>query len=55
MRVTRLTLRDFRSYESAELRPGPSLTVIAGRNGALKAELDRVLGSAIAPAEPVAA
>jgi DNA polymerase III subunit alpha len=28
---------------------------IAGRNGALRAELDRVLGAALAPAEPVAA
>jgi len=39
MRVTRLTLRDFRSYEAAELRPGASLTVIAGRNGAGKTNL----------------
>src|SRR5687768_10396416 len=39
MRVTRLSVRDFRSYESAELRPGPSLTVIAGRNGAGKTNL----------------
>jgi DNA replication and repair protein RecF len=39
VRVTRLTLRDFRSYEAAELRPGPSLTVIAGRNGAGKTNL----------------
>jgi DNA replication and repair protein RecF len=39
MRVTRLTVRDFRSYEAAELRPGPSLTVIAGRNGAGKTNL----------------
>jgi len=37
--VTRLTVRDFRSYESAELRPGPGLTVIAGRNGAGKTNL----------------
>jgi DNA replication and repair protein RecF len=37
--VTRLTVRDFRSYEAAELRPGPSLTVIAGRNGAGKTNL----------------
>jgi DNA replication and repair protein RecF len=34
VRVTRLTVRDFRSYEHAELRLGESLTVIAGRNGA---------------------
>jgi DNA replication and repair protein RecF len=39
VRVTRLSLRDFRSYEAAELRPGASLTVIAGRNGAGKTNL----------------
>jgi len=39
MRVTRLSLRDFRSYEAAELRPGASLTVVAGRNGAGKTNL----------------
>ena len=39
MRVNRLSLRDFRSYEAAELRPGASLTVIAGRNGAGKTNL----------------
>jgi DNA replication and repair protein RecF len=39
VRVTRLSLRDFRSYEAAELRPGPGLTVIAGRNGAGKTNL----------------
>jgi DNA replication and repair protein RecF len=39
MRVTRLTVRDFRSYEAADLRLGPSLTVIAGRNGAGKTNL----------------
>jgi DNA replication and repair protein RecF len=39
MMVTRLTLRDFRSYEAAELRPGPGLTVITGRNGAGKTNL----------------
>ena len=39
MRVTRLQLRDFRSYERAELRPGPGLTVVAGRNGAGKTNL----------------
>src|SRR3954453_603004 len=39
MRVTRLQLRDFRSYERGELRPGPGLTVVAGRNGAGKTNL----------------
>src|SRR5919107_3656206 len=39
MKVTRLQLRDFRSYEQAELRPGPGLTVVAGRNGAGKTNL----------------
>jgi DNA replication and repair protein RecF len=37
--VSRLSLRDFRSYEAAELRPGPGLTVITGRNGAGKTNL----------------
>src|SRR5215212_9882568 len=39
MKVSRLTLRDFRSYEAAELRPGPGLTVITGRNGTGKTNL----------------
>src|SRR3712207_2194349 len=39
MRVTRLTVRDFRSYAAAELRPGPGLTVVHGRNGAGKTNL----------------
>ena len=39
MKVTKLSLRDFRSYEAAELRPGASLTVVAGRNGAGKTNL----------------
>ena len=39
MKVLRLSLRDFRSYEAAELRPGASLTVVAGRNGAGKTNL----------------
>jgi DNA replication and repair protein RecF len=39
VRVRRLSLRDFRSYEAAELRPGASLTVVAGRNGAGKTNL----------------
>jgi DNA replication and repair protein RecF len=39
MKVTRLQLRDFRSYERAELRVGPGLTVLAGHNGAGKTNL----------------
>src|SRR3954453_4912371 len=39
MHATRLQLRDFRSYEQAELRLGPGLTVIAGRSGAGKTSL----------------
>jgi DNA replication and repair protein RecF len=39
VRAVRLTVRDFRSYEAAELRLGPGLTVIAGRNGAGKTNL----------------
>ena len=39
MIVTRLSVRDFRSYEAAELRLGPGLTVITGRNGAGKTNL----------------
>ncbi len=39
MRVTRVTLRDFRNYERAELDLGPALTVVAGANGAGKTNL----------------
>jgi DNA replication and repair protein RecF len=39
MRVTRLRLRDFRSYASAELGLGRGMTVIHGRNGAGKTNL----------------
>src|SRR5215210_4617382 len=39
MQVTRLAVRDFRSYAAAELRPGPCLTVVCGRNGAGKTNL----------------
>ena len=39
MRVTRLRLRDFRSYASADLRLGQGMTVIQGRNGAGKTNL----------------
>src|SRR3954453_16571237 len=43
MRATRLTLRDFRSYEAADVRLGPGLTVISGRNGAGKTNLVEAL------------
>src|SRR3954465_7489448 len=39
MPVTRLRLRDFRCYASADLALGPGLTVIHGRNGAGKTNL----------------
>jgi len=39
MIVTRLTLRDFRSYAAAEVQLGPGLTVVSGRNGAGKTNL----------------
>jgi len=37
--VTRLTLRDFRTYAVADVRPGPGLTVVTGRNGSGKTNL----------------
>ena len=39
MLITRLRLRDFRSYERAEVELGPGLTVVHGRNGAGKTNL----------------
>ena len=39
MRIARLRVRDFRSYRSADVRLGPGLTVIHGRNGAGKTNL----------------
>ena len=39
MRVLSLSLRDFRTYEAADVRLGPGLTVISGRNGAGKTNL----------------
>src|SRR5215211_7645056 len=39
MRATRLTLRNFRSYEAAEVRLGPGITVVTGPNGAGKTNL----------------
>jgi DNA replication and repair protein RecF len=37
--VTRLILRDFRTYEAAEVELGPGLTVVTGRNGSGKTNL----------------
>jgi DNA replication and repair protein RecF len=37
--VTSLSLRDFRSYERADVALGPGLTVVSGRNGAGKTNL----------------
>src|SRR5215210_448028 len=39
MNVTRLQLRNFRSYEAEEVRLGPGLTVVTGPNGAGKTNL----------------
>src|SRR3954453_3412602 len=39
MIATALSLRDFRSYEAAEVRLGAGLTVVSGRNGAGKTNL----------------
>ena len=39
MLATRLTLRNFRSYERGEVRLGAGITVVAGRNGAGKTNL----------------
>lgn len=39
MIVSSVSLRSFRSYERAEVRLGPGITVVAGRNGAGKSNL----------------
>ncbi len=39
MLVTRVQLRNFRSYERADVSVGPRITVVAGRNGAGKSNL----------------
>jgi len=39
VRVTAVTLRDFRNYERAEVAPGSELTVVLGPNGAGKTNL----------------
>ena len=44
MRLDRLWLTDFRSYESAELAPAPGLTVVVGDNGEGKTNLLEAAG-----------
>src|SRR5207253_11172239 len=44
MRVTRLSVTDFRNYRAAELEPAPGLTVIFGDNGAGKTSLLEAVG-----------
>ena len=39
MRIERVALRDFRSYEAVELTLGPGLTIVHGANGAGKTNL----------------
>src|SRR6478609_10361919 len=39
MIVSRLRVRNFRTYAEADVRPGPGLTVVHGRNGAGKTNL----------------
>lgn len=48
MRLTRLVLEQFRSYERAELHPDAGLTVVAGPNGAGKTNLLEAVFVAIA-------
>ena len=47
MDVTRLTLQNFRSYASAELRPGLGLTVVVAPNGAGKTNLLEAINVAV--------
>lgn len=47
MRLTRLSLTDFRSYASAELHPDGGLTIVAGPNGAGKTNLLEAINVAI--------
>ena len=44
MRLRRITLTDFRSYEAAELEPAGGLTVIVGANGEGKTNLLEAIG-----------
>jgi DNA replication and repair protein RecF len=39
MRIERIALRDFRTYESSEVELGPGLTIVHGANGAGKTNL----------------
>jgi DNA replication and repair protein RecF len=39
VRIVRVSLRDFRSYAAADVRLGPGVTVVHGRNGAGKTNL----------------
>ena len=39
MFITRVSLRNFRSYAAADVRLGEGLTVVSGRNGAGKTNL----------------
>jgi DNA replication and repair protein RecF len=43
MKITRLRVRDFRSYRTAEVQLGEGLTVVHGRNGAGKTNLIEAL------------
>jgi len=43
MRIERIAMRDFRSYEEAELTLGPGLTIVYGANGAGKTNLVEAL------------
>jgi DNA replication and repair protein RecF len=43
MRIERIVMRDFRSYEEAELALGPGLTIVYGANGAGKTNLVEAL------------
>jgi DNA replication and repair protein RecF len=52
VRVTRLTLRDFRNYARAEVEPGETATVVAGPNGAGKTNLLEALYFGCTAASP---
>jgi DNA replication and repair protein RecF len=52
VRLTRLLLRDFRSYERAEVELGAGLTVVSGPNGAGKTNLLEALYFALTARSP---